>query len=43
MSRKHFAHGDIGIAVAHFTLKAAEMGLATCIMGTLKTKMSRNS
>ncbi|HPX03205.1 MAG TPA: nitroreductase family protein [Synergistaceae bacterium] len=37
-SCKHFAHGDIGIAVAHFTLKAAEMGLATCIMGTFEDK-----
>ncbi|MEA4872482.1 MAG: nitroreductase family protein [Synergistaceae bacterium] len=35
-SCKHFAHGDIGIAIAHFTLKAAELGLATCIMGTFE-------
>ncbi|NLD04623.1 MAG: NAD(P)H nitroreductase [Synergistaceae bacterium] len=35
-SCKHFAHGDIGIAIAHFTLKAAEIGLATCIMGTFE-------
>lgn len=35
---KHFAHGDIGIAVAHLTLKAAELGLATCIMGTFEDK-----
>lgn len=35
-SCKHFAHCDIGIAVAHFTLKAAESGLATCIMGTFE-------
>lgn len=35
---KHFAHGDIGIAIAHFTLKAAESGLATCIMGTFEDK-----
>ncbi|MDD4159525.1 MAG: nitroreductase family protein [Synergistaceae bacterium] len=33
---KHFAHGDIGIAAAYFTLKAAEIGLATCIMGTFE-------
>lgn len=33
---KHFAHCDIGIAIAHFTLKAAESGLATCIMGTFE-------
>ena len=33
-SCKHFAHCDIGIAIAHFTLKAAESGLSTCIMGT---------
>lgn len=37
-SCKHFAHGDIGIAIAHFTLKAAEVGLATCIMGTFEDK-----
>ncbi len=24
------------IAIAHFTLKAAELGLATCIMGTFE-------
>lgn len=35
---KHFAHGDIGIAVAHLTLKAADIGLATCIMGTFEDK-----
>ena len=35
-SCKHFAHGDIGIAIAHFTLKAAESDLATCIMGTFE-------
>lgn len=35
-SCKHFAHCDIGIAIAHFTLKAAESGLATCIMGTFE-------
>jgi len=35
---KHFAHGDIGIAVAHFILKAADIGLATCIMGTFEDK-----
>jgi nitroreductase len=35
---KHFAHGDIGIAVAHFVLQAADIGLATCIMGTFDEK-----
>ena len=35
-SCKHFAHCDIGIAIAHLTLKAAESGLATCIMGTFE-------
>ena len=37
-SCKHFAHCDIGIAIAHFTLKAAESGLATCIMGTFEDR-----
>lgn len=35
---KHFAHGDIGIAIAHLTLKAPEIGLATCILGTFEDK-----
>ncbi len=35
-SCKHFSHCDIGIAIAHLTLKAAESGLATCIMGTFE-------
>ncbi len=35
---KRFAQGDLGMAVAHLTLQAAELGLATCIMGTFEDK-----
>lgn len=37
-SCKRFAHGDVGIAIAHLTLQAADLDLATCIMGTFEEK-----
>ncbi|MDO5562022.1 MAG: nitroreductase family protein [Synergistaceae bacterium] len=33
-SCKQFAQGDLGAAVVCITLRAAELGLASCIMGT---------
>ena len=35
---KHFPHIDLGIAVAHLSLAAAEQGLGSCILGWLNEK-----
>lgn len=41
IASQEFAPGDIGIAVAHLVLKAADMGLETCILGWLNEKRIR--
>jgi nitroreductase len=38
---KVFCHYDIGIAVSHFCLQAAELGLGTCIIGWFDEKKIR--
>ena len=38
---KIFCHYDIGIAVSHFCLQAAELGLGTCIIGWFDEKKIR--
>lgn len=40
---KHFPHIDIGIAVEHITLAAAEQGLGTCIIGWFNEKKMRKA
>jgi nitroreductase len=38
VKNKHFPHIDLGIAVAHLTLAAAEQGLGSCILGWFDEK-----
>lgn len=38
VKQKHFPHMDLGIAVAHLTLAAAEQELGTCIVGWFNEK-----
>lgn len=40
---KEFSLLDIGIAVSHFTLQAAEAGLGTCIIGEFNEKRVRKA
>lgn len=37
-SSQHYAQIDVGITAAHLTLAAADLGLATCIMGWFDEK-----
>ena len=39
--RNHLPHLDIGIAAAHITLAATELGLGSCIMGWVMQKKMR--
>jgi len=38
VKQKHFPHIDLGIAAAHITLAAAELGLGSCIVGWFDEK-----
>ncbi len=38
MQHKEFSVYDVGIAVSHFCLQAAELGLGTCIIGLFDQK-----
>lgn len=41
VKQKHFPHMDLGIAVAHLSLAAAEQGLGSCIIGWFNEKKLR--
>jgi nitroreductase len=41
VKQKHFPHIDLGVAVAHLTLAAAEQGLGSCIVGWFNEKKMR--
>ena len=42
IKKKNFSQMDIGIAAEHFCLQAAELDLATCMIGWFKEKQVKN-
>jgi nitroreductase len=41
VKQKHYPHMDLGIATAHLTLAATELGLGSCIVGWFNEKKLR--
>jgi nitroreductase len=41
IKQKHYPHMDLGVAVAHLSLAAAEQGLGSCIVGWFNEKKLR--